>query len=125
VVAATFEIASVGGAVTDTVVAAFTDPTELVAVSVYVVVAVGDTVSVPVAATLPIPLSIVIVVAFDVFHDSVEKLPLVMDEGDADSVAVGGTGPSGGIGHSSPLISGLVVGVQLDGGRGNTAVFGW
>ena len=79
------------GAVAFTVTVAddVTDPTEFVAVSVYVVVAVGDTLRLPDAATVPIPWLMVTDVAFAVLHVSVDDCPELMVVGDADSEAVG------------------------------------
>ena len=48
-------IVTVGGVMTVTVAVAVTEPAELVAVTVYVVVAVGLTDCVPDAATVPMP----------------------------------------------------------------------
>jgi hypothetical protein len=71
--------------VTDTV--EVTDPALLLATSVYVVVVVGETTRDPLAATAA-PSS-VIVVAFEVAHESVDDWPLLMLVGFAFSVAVG------------------------------------
>jgi hypothetical protein len=71
--------------VTDTV--EVTDPVLLLATSVYVVVVVGETTRDPLAATAA-PSS-VIVVAFEVAHESVDDWPLLMLVGFAFSVAVG------------------------------------
>ena len=70
-----------------TVAVAVVEPAELVATSEYVAVAVGETVCDPLAATAA-PFS-VIVVAFEVDHESVEDWPLLMLVGFAFSVAVG------------------------------------
>src|SRR6267378_2556580 len=76
-----------GGAVTVTVAVAVVEPAELVATSEYVAVAVGETVCDPLAATAA-PFK-VIVVAFEVDHESVDDWPLVMLVGFAFSMAVG------------------------------------
>ena len=46
---------TVGSGITVTVAVAVTDPTALVAVTVYVVVEAGETLWVPAVATLPMP----------------------------------------------------------------------
>jgi len=74
-------------AITVTVAVDVTEPVELVATSEYVVVAVGETICDPLAATAA-PFS-VIVVAFEVDHESVDDWPLLMLAGFAFSMAVG------------------------------------
>jgi hypothetical protein len=86
------ENVTVGAAPTVTVAVAVVDPDALVAVMRYVVVAVGFTVRVPEAATVPIPLSIETPVAPVDDHVSTEEPPLVIDEGEAESVTVGAEG---------------------------------
>jgi hypothetical protein len=84
-----------GGAVTFTVTEEFTEPVELVAVSIYVVVFAGVTVLLPESATDPIPLFILTDVAFVVVQLKVEDEPEVMLVGEAERLAVGagiGTG---------------------------------
>ena len=88
------------------------------------VVAVGDTLRVPDAATVPIPWLMLTVVALVVLQLKVADWPLAIEVGDALNVAVGGTGPCAAIGQVRPLMPGRVVGVQPDGGRGRTEVFG-
>jgi len=74
-------------AITVTVTVDVTEPVALVATSEYVVVAVGETIRDPLAATAA-PSS-VIVVAFEVAHESVDDWPLLMLVGFAFSMAVG------------------------------------
>jgi hypothetical protein len=61
-----------------------------------VVDACGVTLRLPDAATVPMPWLIVTLAAFVVLHVSVAVWPLVIDAGDAPSVAVGTDGGGGG-----------------------------
>ena len=74
---------------TVTVVDAVAVPPGPVAVKVYCVVFVGLTTLVPEGETAPMPWSIETVVAFVVVQVRVEVSPAVMDEGEAESFAVG------------------------------------
>ena len=60
-----------------------------VTVRVYVVVDVGETIFDPFTATAPMPLSSDTEVAFVVDHVSVDELPLTIEVGLAENVAVG------------------------------------
>jgi hypothetical protein len=76
-------------AVTVTVVVAVAVPPDPVAVSVYVVVEEGDTDTDPLVLTVPTDGEIETVVEFVVDQFNDEELPAVIEEGDADSEAVG------------------------------------
>src|SRR5262245_50561185 len=85
---------------------AVVDPELLVAVNVYVVFAAGETLRVPDAATVPMPWSMLTVVALAVDQVNVDAAPIVIDVGDAESVAVGiGGGWLGSVSMTSCLIS--------------------
>jgi hypothetical protein len=77
------------GVVADTVTlaVAVVEPAELVAISVYVVVEVGETLCDPLVAT-EVPFNVT-VVAFDVFHESIDDCPFWMLAGFAFIEAVG------------------------------------
>ena len=81
-----------GGPLTVTVAVAVTEPAELVAVTVYVVVAVGLTDLVPDAVTVPMLWSIETVVAFVLDQVSVDAAPDVIEVGEALIVTVGDGG---------------------------------
>jgi hypothetical protein len=77
----------IAGAATVTVTADWTEPVELLATRVYVVVTIGETVRDPFALTAD-PLRVT-VVAFMVDHCSVELCPLIIEVGIALISAVG------------------------------------
>ena len=89
------------------------------------VVSVGETFRVPEDATEPIPWSKLTLAALVVLQLNVLDGTADIDAGKTLSVALGGTGGSAAIGHTRPTIPGLVVAVQVGGGRGNTSESGW
>ena len=95
------------GAVTVTVAVLVTLPPAPVAINVYVVVVAGETLCDPLGTDslgTDAPFSVA-VVAFDVVHDSVAELPLTIDEGDANSDAVGIGGGGGGGGGAAVTVT--------------------
>jgi hypothetical protein len=81
-------------------VSAFAVPPGPVARAVYVVELPGDTLRLPEGSTVPIPPSIVTLVAFLAFHESVDDWPFSMVEGEAESEIVGAAGAGAGGGAS-------------------------